>query len=191
MLSRIVKVGESLYVECLRTERGIGLVGLNINLIIKRSSDSYYWSGSGWLAGETVLSMSEYDSSLFPGLYTYTGPTVSNDTYIARSYISSGEYEFTRSEIIYGRDYAIKGDQMDIVDSPSSTAISAIQNGLLKLSTPIENQTVEYVMKCVMAMFNGDFTYNQNAKTITFKDRSGVAFSVVSVPDDNTRTRIS
>lgn len=162
----LAKIGESLYIECLRTRRGVGLTGLSIKLLIKRLSDSYYWSGSEWAESETELSMSQFDPLLYPGLYIYNGPIVANDAYVARSYISSGENEFTQSEIIYGRSY-------------------------LTLDTSVENQTVEYAMKCAMANFNGDFTYDPDTKILTIKDRSGATLSTVSVPDDNTRTRIS
>ena len=165
-MSRIEKIGEALYIECIRTRRGVGLTGLSIKLLIKRESDGYYWGGSDWIVADTELDMVQFDASLFPGLYTYTGPTVTGDTYVVRSYISSGENSFTQSEIIYGRE-------------------------VLALDTPIENKTLEYVMKCSMANFNGDFTYDTETKILTIKDRSGAVLSTVSVPDDNTRTRIS
>lgn len=73
----------------------------------------------------------------------------------------------------------------------SQASVNAIPTDPLRLATALEDTTVAYALRCAMAMFNGDFVYDSNAKTITFKDRSGTVFSVVSVPDDLTRNRIS
>lgn len=82
-------------------------------------------------------------------------------------------------------------DKMDLVDTVNSTAVTALQNGLLKLATPLENTTVGYALQCIMAMFNGDYDYDTITKTYTFKNRAGTAFSQVQVSGPDTRHRVN
>lgn len=110
---------------------------------------------------------------------------------VAMNNLSAAQVQAAAEAALSAYSAAKLGDRMDLKDVPNATAITALQAGLLKLNTAIENTTIEYSLKCMMAMFNGDFVVDTVAKTITFKDRTGAAFSVLSVPDANTRTRIS
>jgi hypothetical protein len=167
MTTRIALVSDPLIINCTRTRRGVGIEGLSISLVIRRNSDSYYWNGSDWVSGEYILTMVEIGS----GAYNYDAGIVLEDDYFCHAYIVDS---FDTFELVKTRPIAETGDSMQ-----------------LDLTTAIEDTTIGYVFQSMMAMFNGRFVYDSDAKTITFYDRTDNVFSVISVPDDKNRVRIS
>lgn len=59
---------------------GEGLTGEtnNIFITIQRTSDSRYWSGTGWGSSRVELDVAEVDATNSPGRYTYTLPSSAN-----------------------------------------------------------------------------------------------------------------
>jgi len=58
---------------------GVGVTGATITLSIRRQSDGFFWSGSGYSSSFAGLTMTETDSTNVPGAYHYEftprGPT--------------------------------------------------------------------------------------------------------------------
>lgn len=103
--------------------------------------------------------------------------------------LAEADFEIQMNKV----DSQVKGIDTNAItdDSIHADAVTKLQNGLLKLSTAIGTVTVEYSLKCAIAMFNGDFVVDTLNKTVTFKDTEGATFSVISVPDNDTRTKVS
>jgi hypothetical protein len=199
-------------------ENGIGVPGLEMKIYIQRASSPVKWwnhATQDWDAAVVQNSMVALDATNSPGAYLYSGLPIAKmaagDRYSIRYYCATAGYLLDISEEVGVEqqandvasdsrlaylDAAISsraapGAKMDFVDVPSATAIAHIQQDLLKLGTVLENTTVGYALQCAMAMFNGDFIVDPVAKTVTFLTRTGTTFSVVHVPDINTRTRVS
>lgn len=125
---RTLKTGETLTVTVSRKKNGIGLTGLTISLLIMRLSDSQYWTGLAWSATPTELTMTEKDSTNFPGDYEYTtGPVVASSVnYLCRAYITSGVNAFTVSEEVQARPVAWATNtllnDLSSVDAQAATA---------------------------------------------------------------------
>lgn len=87
-------------VSSLRT----GVTGESPVVSIQRLSDSKYWNGSSWQVVAITVSMSEYDSTNFPGMYRYI-LTAGNDTYFIR-YKNTGTYALDMYELYISGDYS-------------------------------------------------------------------------------------
>ena len=199
-------------------ENGVGVPALDMKIYIRRAGSPVKWwndVSQDWDVSVIQNDMSQRDATNAPGSYIYAGlPVVkmtTGDRYNVRYYCATAGYGLDISEEVGVEqqasdvvadprlaylDAAISsratpGAKMDFIDVPSATAIARIQQDLLKLGTVLENTTVGYALQCAMAMFNGDFVVDTLAKTVTFKNRTGTTFSVVHVPDINTRTRVS
>lgn len=67
-----VQTGEKdrIYVQAVDAT-GAGVTGATITVSIRRQSDGYYWSGTGYTTTYTALTMSQLDSTNLPGVYYY------------------------------------------------------------------------------------------------------------------------
>lgn len=71
----------------------------------------------------------------------------------------------------------------------TSNAIGNMASGIF--ATTIDGITASGILELTLAMVNGDFSYDTGTKILTIKRRNGSTLTTVSLPDNNTRTRLT
>src|SRR5512133_1499818 len=78
------------------TQDNVGVTGQTPTISIKRGggSPNFYWNDGTWDSSPHLIAMTEFDSTNFPGLYTYslTVPAALADDYCVVRFNNTGDY---------------------------------------------------------------------------------------------------
>lgn len=94
-------------------ENNIGVTGQTMKIIIQRSDDNYYWTGTTWSSSLTKLDMTKKSDTDFKGVHIYAFIPTSLDTYTVTYEIESGDYAFNDSETWY----CLRHDQPSAIET--------------------------------------------------------------------------
>lgn len=110
---------------------GVGIAGLTPAIIVKRTSDSYFASGTGWADVYYENAMSAVSAGDFPGLYKFdiTPSGLTTDTYYVR-YAVSGAYNVDVYET-----YGIEQDPYNTLLTVSGNITSSLTSQILYLAS--------------------------------------------------------
>jgi hypothetical protein len=113
-----IVLGDVLKAELQLSEDLVPISGATVNIIFKRLSDDYYWSGSTWQVGVSGLVMAEYDATNFPGYYTYSLTPTAADTIIAT--MNYGVYYESHSWLVRSNQLQDIEDKVSIITAKTN-----------------------------------------------------------------------
>lgn len=164
---------------------GQGVTGQTVLATLQRSSDNKYWNGvDSWIVLPTNLACVE-TGSIYPGEYTYlliSEQIEDSVKYKIQFKITSGVYAFEQVQEVIAKD--------DTLTQIKEAVLSL--NDFNPATDEVDGVTYDYIMQLCAAMVNGNFSYNASNKQLTFYKRDdSTILTVVEIPNDFTRTRIS
>lgn len=167
-----------------RDSIGTPITNADGKIIIQRVSDRLYWDGANFVAGKTLLSMTEPDETNSPGLweYSYTFPN-SDESYNVTMRDSSGNADITVFEalaIVGGYVDNINTDMSTLALEASATANTTAINANID-SNEVKIDIIDALVDSIVAKLPTNFIMGSS----TQNDKDTVIDSIKTVVDSS------
>ncbi len=99
-----IQLGESHIIAVMAHDSsGVGVTGATVNLRVRRASDGFFFTGTTFQSGVATVSMTEFDSTNLPGLYTYQFPAAAISQAATLLYVATCTTAGVTNEPWYGQ----------------------------------------------------------------------------------------
>ena len=160
-----IVLGNVLKAQVEITSNLVPITGALPTLVLK--SGTSYWNGSSWDVSPTDLAMAEYDSTNFPGYYTYEMTPIATG-----SIIGLISYTYKNKERVESHSWNVIADEFDTVNNTLDTISGNITNGFNTTNSQlasISNKIDNIAASGVKASVSGTVEFNQFRNTLTLR----------------------